>query len=264
MGFAQKIAGLQDLLHFDNWPMLVLGRTFDRRTGLVTYRKGRYEILVDHHGGDENGTRACVVSDMYRRHLNSIGIRGPVRVLDLGANGGGFPLMLLLNGYDIAQAVCVEMNPLTSLRLRINLATNLGSRATAINAAVCGADAPPEISLEPSRGSTGLSMYKNQAAATETHLTVPTTNISALCDQYFPEAPIDICKIDIEAAEYEAIESTPDSVLSRIRSIMIEFHDASRTPSCLRRLQSAGFIDVTGDRDSHASATTEVRAFRRV
>lgn len=91
MGFAQKIAGLQDLLHFDNWPMLVLGRTFDRRTGLVTYRKGQYEILVDHHGGDENGTRACIVSDMYRRHLNSIGIRGPVRLLDLGAKWGRLP-----------------------------------------------------------------------------------------------------------------------------------------------------------------------------
>ena len=120
MGFAQKIAGLQDLLHFDNWPMLVLGRTFDRRTGLVTYRKGQYEILVDHHGGDENGTRACIVSDMYRRHLDKLAISSRVRLLDLGANGGGFPLMLLLNAYEVMQAVCVEMNPLTSLRLRVN------------------------------------------------------------------------------------------------------------------------------------------------
>ena len=263
MGFAEKLAGLQDVLQFDNWPMLVMCRMFDRKTGLVTYRKAGLEILVDHRGGDENGTRACIVSDMYRRHLASLGQRGPVRLLDLGANGGGFPLMLLLNGYEVIQAVCVEMNPATSLRLRLNLATNLGNRATAINAAVCGTNAPAEISLQLSRGSTGLSMYTDQAAASEPHATVPTTTITALCEQYFPETDVDICKIDIESAEYDVLQTTPESVLSRIRSLIVEFHDAERTPACLQRLQSLGFTDVTGDRDPHASKTTEVRAFRR-
>lgn len=263
MGFAQKIAGLQDLLHFDNWPMLVLGRTFDRQTGLVIYRKGPYEILVDHRGGDENGTRACIVSDMYRRYLDKLAIKGPVRLLDLGANGGGFPLMLLLNGYEVMRAVCVEMNPLTELRLRVNLATNLGTRAIAINAAVCGNDAPAEISLQPSRGSTGLSMYRNQVSDSEPHVAIATTTIPLLFERYFPDEAVDICKIDIESAEYDALQSTPDSVLRRIRNLIIEFHDAERTPSCLTRLQTLGFTEITGDASSRASGKTEVRAFRR-
>lgn len=264
MRLSQKLAGLQDLLKFDNWPMLVFARTFDRRTGLVAYRKGSMEILVDHLGGDENGTRACLVSDMYQRHLNSIAGTKTVRVLDLGANGGGFPLMLLLNGFDVAQAICVEMNPLTYLRLRVNLATNLGNRAIGINAAVCGADAPAEIPLQATRGSTGLSMYANQSSASNERVTVPSTTIAALVEQHFGEADIDICKIDIEGAEYDAIESAPDSALRRIRSLIIEFHDPARTPSCLSRLRSAGFTEITGGRDPHTSENTEVRAFRRI
>jgi hypothetical protein len=63
--------------------MLLLARTFDRHTGLATYRKGALEVLADHHGGDENGTRARLASDMYQRHLSRIATKGAIRVLDL-------------------------------------------------------------------------------------------------------------------------------------------------------------------------------------
>ena len=169
----EKITGLKALMEFDNWPLLLLARTFDRQTGLLTYRKGRLEILVDHHGGDESGTRICLVSDMYRKHLNGMAANGRVRVLDLGANGGGFPLMLLLDGYDVAQVVCVEMNPPTALRLQVNLNTNLNGCAVGINAAVCGPNNGKEILLQRSRGSTSLSMDTNRASTTEPHVSVP-------------------------------------------------------------------------------------------
>ena len=105
-------------------------------------------------------------------------------------------------------------------------------------------------------------MYSNQASESEPHVAIPTTTIPALCEQYFPDGEIDICKIDIESAEYDALQSTPDSVLSRIRNLIIEFHDAERTPACLRRLQGLGFTDITGNTSPHASGKTEVRAFR--
>ena len=189
MGMGQKVAGLKALLQFDNWPMLIMARSFDKRTGLVTYRKGSLEILVDHSGGDENGTRTCLVSNMYRKHLNALGTRGPVRVLDLGANGGGFPLLLLLDGYEVEQAVCVEMNPPTALRLLVNLDTNLNGRAIGINAAVCGTNAESEIRIEPSRGSTALSIYGRPDATAKSSVTVPTVILSALCERYFPIHP---------------------------------------------------------------------------
>jgi FkbM family methyltransferase len=262
MRIVEKLAGMRMLLQFDNWPTLIVGRTFDRKTGLVTYRKGSYEILVDHHGGDENGTRTCLVSDMYRKHLGGIATTESVRVLDLGANGGGFPLMLLLHGFDVAQAVCVEMNPLTALRLLINLETNLHGRATGINAAVCGLNAEKEILLQRSRGSTALSMEANRGSLTDAHVSVPTITISELCERYFPDAPIDICKIDIEGAEYDALEDTPDSALRKIRNLIIEFHIPARTPSILGRLHNAGFEEFKPDAESQTGENTEVRSFR--
>jgi FkbM family methyltransferase len=262
MPLMQKLGAAGVFFKFDNWPMLLLGRTFDRRTGLVTYRKDGLEILIDHRGGDQNGTRSCLVSDMYRRHLAGMLGEGPVRVLDIGANGGGFPLMLLLEGFDVEQAVCVEMNPPTYLRLMVNLATNLGSRATGINAAVCGV-ANQEILLQPSRGSTGLSMHAHRADASASHVSVPTTTLAALCDEYFSDQPIDICKIDIEGAEFEALAATPDTVLSKIRNLIIEFHDPVQAPACMNRLLSLGFADATGQESARTGEKTEVRVYRR-
>lgn len=262
MGIAQKISGFGALLQFDNWPMLILARAFDRRTGLVTYRKGSLEVLVDHHGGDENGTRACLVSDMYRKHLQSMDRSRPVRVLDLGANGGGFPLLLLLEGFEVVQAVCVEMNPPTALRLFVNLDTNLNGRALGMNAAVCGANAGPEILLEPHRGGTALSIY-DQGVATGTRIAVPTVTIAALCERHFVNTSIDICKVDIEGAEYDALETTPEEVLRKIRNLIIEFHDAARTPRLINRLLDAGFREISPDSGTRTGENTEVRSFRR-
>jgi tRNA1(Val) A37 N6-methylase TrmN6 len=55
---------------------------------------------------------------MYREYLPFFTFSGPARVLDLGANGGGFPLMLRLAGIDLARVVSVEMDPMTFLRLQ--------------------------------------------------------------------------------------------------------------------------------------------------
>ena len=258
-----RLAGLETLLQFDNWPILVLGRVFDRKTGLVTYRKQGLEILVDHRGGDENGTRACIVSPMYRRHLAGLALSGPLRVLDLGANGGGFPLMLRLAGFDIAQVVCVEMNRPTWLRLMINLATNLNVNAIGLNAAVCGMPTGTEILLQPSRGSTSLSLNAQQTDASAPHISVPTITLADLCAQYFQGSDIDICKIDIEGAEYDALDAAPDEVIRKIRNLIIEFHTPAKTPACLSRLLRLGFSDSTGNGDARTSETTEVRVFRR-
>jgi FkbM family methyltransferase len=264
MGVRQKLGGMGALLKFDNWPMLLLGRMFDRQTGLVTYRKGRYEILIDHHGGDENGTRACLVTDMYQKLLSRIATRGAVRVLDLGANGGGFPLMLVLNGVEVEQVVCVEMNPQTCLRLQVNLATNLDGRATGLNAAVCATDSEEGIRLERSRGSTSLSMYDQPKATSQSQVTVPTTTIARLFERYFASEAVDICKIDIEGAEYDALMATPDPVLKKIRNLIIEFHDPARTPACVKRLEDAGFRELPGNDDTKTGENTEVRVFSLV
>jgi FkbM family methyltransferase len=263
MGISQKLAGFRALMKFDNWPMLVLARAFDRETGLVTYRKGAHEILIDHRGGDENGTRACLVTDMYLKHLSRIATNGAVRVLDLGANGGGFPLMLVLNGFNVEQAVCVEMNPHTCLRLLVNLATNLDGKATGLNAAICASYSDEGIQVERSRGSTSQSMYAQPNQARAAQVSVPTTTIARLLESYFPDTAVDICKIDIEGAEYDALMATPNAVLEKIRNVIIEFHDPIRTPVCVKRLEDAGFRETTGNETTQTGENTEVRVFSR-
>jgi FkbM family methyltransferase len=257
----EKLRGLWAILAFDNWPVIFFGRLFDRNSGFVVYRKKGLDILVDHLGGDENGTRMCIASDMYRKYLPSFALSEPANVLDLGANGGGFPLMLRIGEIEMALAVCVEMNPLTYLRLQLNLTTNLRSSAVAINAAVCGMPQDSNILLKPSRGSTGESMYANRADSSTPHVSVRTTTFQYLCDKYFKNQVVDICKIDIEGAEYELFESTPDDVVRRIKYLIIEFHDSLKTPALMGRIADLGFVDITLERSRRARSTTEVRAF---
>lgn len=257
-----RLAGLGAVLKFDNWPMLLMGRLFDRRTGLVVYRKRGMEILVDHGGGDESGTRACITSDMYRKYLQYFRLPERVRVLDLGANGGGFPLMLKLQGMDVAQAVCVEMNPLTYQRLGVNLATNFGPYAVAVNAAVCGPSREAEILLKPRRGGTDYSMFAHRADPFEAHFSVPTMTLHALYERYFAGAMIDICKIDIESAEYEVIASAADWLLQKIRYLLIELHDPARSPEFLRRIAGLGFADLTISDGRTSGENMDVRAYR--
>jgi FkbM family methyltransferase len=262
MSIKNNLKGLQAVLVFDNWPMLVLGRLFDRRAGFVVYRKRGIEILIDHNGGDCNGTRDCIVSDMYRKYLPSFFLNGPVAVLDLGANGGGFPLMLRIAGVVLARAVCVEMNPLTYQRLAVNLATNLGSSAIAINAAVCAMPEDSEILLAPSRGGAGESIYTRQAEPKGPHVSVGTTTLPLLCDRYFKDEFVDILKIDIEGAEYEVLYSCPDNVLVKIKYLLIEFHVPSRTPAVIERIKALGFQEVASEENHKTGPTTEVRAFQ--
>src|SRR3954465_12461530 len=163
MSIQTRIAGARAIMTFDNWPTLLLGRLLYRNTGLLVYRKNNLEILVDHLGGDENGTRECIVGDMYRKYVPLFTLPEPARVLDIGANGGGFPLMLMLEGVKLASVFSVEMNPATYSRLLVNLVSNIGPAAVGINAAVCGANSPSEIFLTFSRGSTGYGIEANSA-----------------------------------------------------------------------------------------------------
>ncbi len=97
-----KIAGLRALWQFDNRWQLIISRTFFPRESLLTYKKDDLEFLVDHAAGDHNGTRLCLISDIYTRFLLAMDLGETISVFDLGAKGGGFPLMLHLHGKKFA------------------------------------------------------------------------------------------------------------------------------------------------------------------
>ena len=89
-----------------------------------------------------------------------------------------------------------------------------------------------------------------------------TTTFESLCSQYFAGRPIDICKIDIEGAEYDLLDSSPDDLLRRVRYLLMEFHDDSKTPAVITRFARLGFSELTESNSRRTSAHTEVRFFR--
>jgi FkbM family methyltransferase len=180
--FRTKLAGITANMAFDNWPVLLFQRLFFRGNSLVVYQKGRLNFLVDFDGGDASGTRLCVSTDMYSRYFGAIGQK-TITLLDIGANGGGFPLCLVDRGFTVRKSVSVEMNPETCLRLAFNLARNVGSAAAAINAAVAGREG--SIQLPRTRGGTGESIYARVAEGNAEMITTPLVTFDSIVASRF-------------------------------------------------------------------------------
>ena len=239
-----KLAGLRAVAAFDNMIELVVNRTLYRDTGLAVYRLGDMEVLIDHKGGDQNGTRECLVSDMYARLIPHLQLEGAINLVDIGANGGGFTLLLRHLGISIQRAVCVEMNPSTFRRMQFNLQSNMhGTDVVAIHAAVCGE--PKELRLDFGRGSTGESIYGSSGSHTIAGITLD--DVAAYVD-----GPIDLLKMDIEGAEYEVLFGEHATALSRARYVIIEIHtprDGHSRADALAKLGEQGFDPSPLSRD---------------
>lgn len=251
----QSTAGLADLWHFDNRWELIARRLLFRRTGMLTYRKGAMEIIVDHHGGDEAGTRACLTSPMYRDLLPALGLAPSLTVFDIGANGGGFPLMLEDAGYHVAKLGAVEMNPRTYGRMQVNMLQNLTAETTLLNAAICGE--ATQLSVEFGRGSTGESISGTRGASShgdKRAATIPGITFDAAFDRCFgADGVVDLCKMDIEGAEYAIFRSPDHRRLSRCRALLIEIHDVpgERPAAVTEAIAAAGLVPLAGRASSH-------------
>lgn len=225
MKLDNKIEGLRALWQFDNRWQLILNRTFFPRDSLLVYRKGDLEFLVDHAAADHNGTRLCLVSDIYTRFLPLMDLGETISVFDLGANGGGFPLLLHLHGKKFSRLVCVEMNPNTFQRLRYNIGRNISGDISLVQAAVCGSNRTLELRF--GRGDISDTIYQNSDGALE-RFTVSGRTFDDLFRAHFGEQPIDVCKMDVEEAEYEVLFSADQTCLRRCRYLLLELHEAPR------------------------------------
>jgi FkbM family methyltransferase len=230
MALGQKLrntkAGLKDIMNFDNRWEIVLRRLMFRSTGIITYRKNGMEIVVDHHGGDEVGTRACLVSGMYRRLLPMMTFDGQINLIDIGANGGGFPLMLADAGYTLNKIVAVEMNPRVFARMQLNVTQNLDVKSYLFNAAIAGET--QIIEAEMGRGSTGESIsgsmgHSSRGAARKALIRGMT--FDELFDHAFAADEVaDLCKMDVEGSEYDVLSGGHCTRLARCRYLIIEIH----------------------------------------
>ncbi len=239
---------------FDNAAQIFFDRLLGRDTGLTVYRKGPLRILIDHRGEDQYGTRVCLLDGVYAALLDRAPPPAAPSVIDLGANGGGFPLLLALRGTPPGHLCAVEMNPHTYERLAFNVRTNGFPDAVLLNAAVAGA--PGEVSRAWGLGSVSESTSTPAGADSPVPRTraVPLLTFDDIAEQSgLAGGEIDLVKMDVEGAEYDVILGEAATALARCRRLLVEFHDDARTPAAKARLGSLGFRERGSFRQQYES-----------
>ncbi len=222
MKFANKIHGIKSLMLFDNKLQLLLSRTLFHSNPVVIYCLRGKHILVDHSADDENGTRAAITSPMYQQFLSQMKLRDRVNVLDLGANGGGFPLMLELNDIRIRKLACVEFNPNTYTRLRFNIERNIPAEFIGLNVAVCGEKQEFEVAL--GAGGTDDNLYKERDDSGARRFKIQGLTFDDIYTSTFGDEWVDVCKIDVERAEYDILATPSHECLRRCTYLVMEIH----------------------------------------
>jgi FkbM family methyltransferase len=252
--------GFSTLLKFDNRMQLVLNRLLFRRQSLVIYRTRGMDVLVDHGGDDQNGTRACLTSDMYARYYHLIPPGRPLNVMDLGANGGGLALSLAAGGFTFDTLACVEMNPNTFSRLQFNVLRNVPTKHTRlINAAAYHSDGT--LSLKLGQGGTNDSLHANEGTEkASAEKTIATRSFDSLAQECFCHATIDLCKIDIEGAEFEMLLSDATKRFKDVRLVIMEIHPhpERRKAELLSTLARMGFEELSAEHETSGACSVHV------
>lgn len=225
MSVRAKLRGLTQILAFDNRLHLLLQRLLFRRDSLAVYRLGALTFVVDQAAGDASGAPDVLTRPMYADHLQHLRFDHPLRVLDIGANGGGFALFLTRHGASFERLVAVELNPRTCVRLRFNLERNVAGELEVINAGLCGWSRPLELSL--GSGSVADSLYEPSFNASGATTQVTGLTFDEIHQRAFGDRVVDICKLDVEQAEYEVFDHAGHDRLRRCRVIVIEIHDVA-------------------------------------
>lgn len=255
MSLATKLRGLREVWAFDNRLWLFVTKTFFRGQALHVYRYRGLDILVDHAGGDANGAREVLTSPMYSRFFERMELDGPLNVLDLGASNGGFPLLLAASGYKFSRLVSVELNPQTYTRLHFNLNRNLGGQIIPLNAALCGRSG--KLSVNVGSGGVSDSIYEASEGGDVRPYEIEGFSFNDLYDKYFSDRVVDICKIDVEGAEFEVFEGMAFDKLVNCRYLIMEIHERNgrRAEEIIPTVEKLGFTrqpnEIEADQSVH-------------
>ena len=233
-------------MQFDNKLQLVLGRTLFRSNSMDIYCLNGKQILIDSAAGDENGTRETITSSMYKQFLAKMTLPERVNVLDFGANGGGFPLLLELNGLLIRKLACVEFNPNTFSRMRFNIERNIPAEFVGFNAAVCGEK--QEFDFILGSGGTSDSIYADQKGAGR-QFKIQGLTFDEIYTTAFGEERVDICKMDVEGAEYDICATGAHQFLRNCGYLIIEIHKhpGKEKTFVIEELTRLGFTEIAHD-----------------
>lgn len=249
MKISNKLNGLREIWRFDNRWQLAFNRLLFPNEGIQIYRFKGVEVLVDHSAGDANGARSVLTSQMYRQYLPEMALGGRLNVLDIGANNGGFSLLMKSEGFDIGRLVAVELSPITFERLRFNLSRNFEGGFTALNCALTGEN--KTIRFSPSAaGCVSDNIYSGESNVPARWFEIEGRTFDKIYGAEFGNEHVDLCKIDIEGAEFEMAAHGKCGRLADCRYLLIEIHDeADRNRGLvLDVLFRLGFEEIGGER----------------
>ncbi len=241
MSIQSKFRGFKEVWQFENRFGLVLTKLFSSEQ-LHVYRFKGMDILIDHAAGDANGAREVLTSPMYKRFFPLMKFDKPINVLDLGANNGGFPLLLQANNISLQKVVSLELNPKTFSRLRFNLERNLHCDLNVINAALCGQNKMLNLSL--GSGSVSDSIYADSENPDSDTIQIEGLTMDEIWNRYFGDEIVDICKMDVEGAEFEVFLQPSHRRLEHCRFLIIEIHERGdrRAKEILPAIESLSFV----------------------
>lgn len=245
MSLSSKFNGFKEIWQFDNRWHLIFTRLFFPDENLVFYKIKNVEFLTDHAGGDAKGAGELFTTDMYSDFFPQMKMPEKIKVLDLGANNGGFPLLLKATGIEIEKLVCVELNPRTFSRLQFNINRNFENECFVVNCAVTRTDRI--IEFMTSEGGVGNNIYNIDESNNEI-LELKGITFDKIFSEYFEGQIVDLCKIDIENAEFEVFENDNHEQIKNCRYILMEIHHNKKQDRkiVVNRLNEIGFEEIDG------------------
>jgi len=233
---------LQRFRNFSNPLELTLGRLLFRNTDVQVHRVGDKHMLVDHRFADAGSIRGCVSNPMYATLLDKVKLPKKLSVLDIGANVGGFPLLLHARGHELDKLTIVELNPRTFVRLHFNILSNWG-HAQVLNYGV--SSSAGDLTLTLGEGDTADSLRGSPDGKGD----VVTVRTIAL-DDLPHDGPIDLLKIDIEHAEVDVLlKPGHEATLARTQVLIIEIHPLEHAKAIHTAIEATGLKHVVGSQE---------------
>lgn len=139
-----------------------------------------------------------------------------------------------------SRCILVEASPLLAAELQPPL------NGTVVHAALSAGDGTARFVFRPNPEGGGILPHETDPGGQTSE--VQTLSLATLLQQQ-AVSRVDLLKLDIEGAEFQLLEKTPDPVLSGIAQITVEFHDflpafqGRGLFECARaRLQQLGFF----------------------
>jgi FkbM family methyltransferase len=172
-------------------------------------------------------------------HIWPAPLNGDSVIVDAGAHRGEFSAEIIKRFGS--QCHLIEANPALAKQLSVPGAVSITEAALSARDGFADLHLAenPESSSLPSKGAAPL------ATAT---VEVETITLATLMDRQGLKR-IDLLKLDIEGAEFDLIDATPDDVLCRIDQLTVEFHDFQPRfrgrhlfEQAHRRLERLGFV----------------------